>query len=376
MKVNRKIENKIIERLNPGKVVILIGARRVGKTFLTKEIVQKLNLKTLYLNAEDFTVQELLKTRTVKNYKNIIGKNELLVIDEAQVIPEIGKILKLMVDEIEGIKIIVTGSSAFDLSNKTGEPLTGRKTEFFLFPFSEEEYAEKETRIEQVSNLESRLIYGGYPELIHIEDNEEKIEYLRDLVNSYLLKDIIAFEGIRNSDKIFKLLSLIAHQVGSEVSYEEIGKQLGISKNTVDKYLDLLTKNYILFKLTGFSRNLRKEITKKPKWYFYDNGIRNAIISNFKPISNRNDIGELWESYVISELIKKQSNERKIVNNYFWRTYDQQEIDLIVEEGDKLNAFEIKFNKEKVKVPGGWINNYQESEFNVINKNNYLDYLM
>ncbi|MFA8342370.1 MAG: ATP-binding protein [Rhodothermaceae bacterium] len=376
MKVNRKIENKIIERLNPGKVVILIGARRVGKTFLTKEIVQKLNLKTLYLNAEDFTVQELLKTRTVKNYKNIIGKNELLVIDEAQVIPEIGKILKLMVDEIEGIKILVTGSSAFDLSNKTGEPLTGRKTEFFLFPFSEEEYAEKETRIEQVSNLESRLIYGGYPELMHIEDNEEKIEYLRDLVNSYLLKDIIAFEGIRNSDKIFKLLSLIAHQVGSEVSYEEIGKQLGISKNTVDKYLDLLTKNYILFKLTGFSRNLRKEITKKPKWYFYDNGIRNAIISNFKPISNRNDIGELWESYVISELIKKQSNERKIVNNYFWRTYDQQEIDLIVEEGDKLNAFEIKFNKEKVKVPGGWINNYQESEFNVINKNNYLDYLM
>jgi len=376
MKVNRKIENKIIERLNPGKVVILIGARRVGKTFLTKEIVQKLNLKTLYLNAEDFTVQELLKTRTVKNYKNIIGKNELLVIDEAQVIPEIGKILKLMVDEIEGIKILVTGSSAFDLSNKTGEPLTGRKTEFFLFPFSEEEYAEKETRIEQVSNLESRLIYGGYPELMHIEDNEEKIEYLRDLVNSYLLKDIIAFEGIRNSDKIFKLLSLIAHQVGSEVSYEEIGKQLGISKNTVDKYLDLLTKNYILFKLTGFSRNLRKEITKKPKWYFYDNGIRNAIISNFKPISNRSDIGELWESYVISELIKKQSNERKIVNNYFWRTYDQQEIDLIVEEGDKLNAFEIKFNKEKVKVPGGWINNYQESEFNVINKNNYLDYLM
>ena len=279
-----------------------------------------------------------------------------------------------MIDEIDGLKIIITGSSAFDISNNTGEPLTGRKHTFNLYPFSEKEYNQTENILQKPDNLKQRLIYGNYPELIHLKDNNEKKDYLSEIVNSYLLKDILAFENIRNSSKIINLLRLIAWQVGSEVSYNEIGKKLSMSKNTVEKYLDLLSKVFVLYKVEGFSKNLRKEVVKSSKWYFYDNGIRNTLIANLQNIELRNDIGILWENYILSERLKYQSNKGIISNNYFWRTYSGQEIDWIEERDGVLFAYEIKWNKT-AKVPSAWKQAYPDSEFEVINKDNYIKWI-
>lgn len=374
--IRRIIEDQVIKNLVPQKVVILLGPRRVGKTVLINQVIHHLKEPYLFLNGEDFAVIEILSRRSVQHYKNLLGDKRVLLIDEAQKVPEIGKVLKLMVDEIEGIRILVTGSSAFDIDKYTGEPLTGRKKTFNLYPLSEAEYDQIETPIEKIDNLRQRLIYGNYPELIHIPDKEDKADYLREIVNSYLLKDILAYENIRNSDKILNLLRLIAFQVGGEISYQELGQQLSMSGNTVEKYLDLLSKVYVIHKLGGFSRNLRKEITKSSKWYFYDNGLRNLIIANFNPIELRNDIGQLWENYLISERIKLQRYNRIIVNNYFWRTYDQQEIDWVEEREGKLFGYEFKWNpKRRGKIPKGWENAYPEAEFEIINSENYLNWL-
>lgn len=374
--ITRIVENQLIKSLIPQKVVILLGPRRVGKTVLIKQVIERLQEPYLLLNGEDFSVVEILSRRSVQHYKNLLGDKRVLLIDEAQKIPEIGKVLKLMVDEIEGIRILVTGSSAFDIDKYTGEPLTGRKKTLNLYPLSEAEYDQIETLVEKRDNLRERLIYGNYPELIHIKDREDKSDYLREIVNSYLLKDILTYENIKSSDKILSLLRLIAFQVGGEVSYQELGKQLSMSKNTVEKYLDLLSKVYVIHKVGGFSRNLRKEITKSSKWYFYDNGLRNLIIANLNPIELRNDMGQLWENYIISERLKYQKYNRKIVNNYFWRTYDQQELDWLEEREGKLYGYEFKWNaRKKVKAPKGWETNYPESEFKVINPENYLEWI-
>jgi len=373
--LDRVIKKKIIRKLNSGKVLLVTGARRVGKTILIQKITDELNLPSLVLNGEDLNTHELLSYRSVQNYKNLIGTNKLLVIDEAQNIPDIGKILKIIVDEFKGLKILISGSSAFDIFNKMGEPLTGRKITFNLFPFSEEEISKYETPIENFDNLKMRLIYGNYPEVYNYEDNSDKIEYLKELVNSYLLKDILIVENVKNSDKILSLLKLLAYQVGGEVSYHELGRQLGISKNTVERYLDLLSKVFILHKISGFSRNLRKEIVKNSKWYFNDNGIRNAIIANFSAFDNRNDIGALWENYIISERIKKQNYSGMSVNNCFWRTYDKQEIDWIEERGGKLFAYEFKWKEQKVKIPGAWKKTYTDSEFKIIHARNYHNWI-
>ncbi|NTW34042.1 MAG: ATP-binding protein, partial [Bacteroidetes bacterium] len=283
---------------------------------------------------------------------------------------------KLMVDKIEGIKIIATGSSMFDLANQLGEPLTGRKVTFNLYPLAQMEYSEEENIIQTKSLLEERLIYGSYPELIKYESYEEKAAYLNELVSSYLLKDILELDGIKNSSKMVNLLRLIAFQIGKEVSLDELGKHLGISRNTVEKYLDLLSKVFIIYKVSGFSRNLRKEITKMNKWNFYDNGIRNTLIANFNPVAMRNDIGELWENYILSERIKFQHYTGMIVNNYFWRTYYQQEIDWVEERGGNLYAYEIKWrNNKKVKVPSAWKEAYPKSGYTVITQDNYLDFI-
>nr|MDA3886537.1 DUF4143 domain-containing protein [Candidatus Delongbacteria bacterium] len=223
--------------------------------------------------------------------------------------------------------------------------------------------------------IKHRMIYGNYPELINLQDNEDKKEYLNEIINSYLLKDILAFENIKNSSKIHSILRLIAFQIGKEVSYHEIGQQLSMSKNTVEKYLDLLSKVFILFKVEGFSRNLRKEISKSPRWYFYDNGIRNTLIANFNSLDLRNDVGQLWENYAISERLKYQNSNRMIVNNYFWRTYDQQEIDWIEERGGVLHAYEFKWNKKKIKIPAAWAKTYLESEFNIITPDNFHEWI-
>ena len=373
--VSREITTLLTEKIKPGKVLIIAGARRVGKTFMLKELIKDFNEPSLFLNGEDINTHNLLARRSAEHYRQLAGSKKLLVIDEAQKIPDIGLILKLMTDELPELKIIVTGSSAFDISNMTGEPLTGRKYTLTLYPLSEREFSRTDTPVTRPDKLKQRLIYGNYPELLHIPDEAGKRDYLYELVSSYLLRDILVYENIRHSSKIFNLLRLIAFQTGSLVSLTEIGTQLSMSKNTVEKYLDLLSKVFILYKLEGFSRNLRKEVTKNAKWYFIDNGIRNAVIADFKGLDNRNDTGQLWENYVISERLKYQQFSRKHTNNFFWRTYDQQEVDW-VEEGDgSVSATEFKWSASKAKPPAAWREAYPGSEFKVISQDNYLEWL-
>lgn len=371
----RELAENILKKLQPNKVVIVFGARRVGKTVLVKEILDKIDEPVLTLNGEDINVHDRLAIRTVENYKQILGSYRLLYIDEAQKIPEIGLKLKLMIDEIEGLKIIISGSSSFDIYKDAGEPLTGRKYSFNLYALSEREYKQTENSIAKIDKVKERLVFGNYPELLHLPDREDKIDYLNEMISSYLLKDILVYENIKNSQKIFNLLRLIAFQIGGEVSLQELGKQLSISKNTVEKYLDLLSKVYILHKVEGFSRNLRKEITKNSRWYFLDNGIRNAVIANFNPMESRNDIGQLWGNYMISERIKQQEYNRISSNNYFWRTYEQQEIDWVEEREGSLFGYEFKWKESKVKTPTQWINTYPDSSFEVINMNNFEKWL-
>lgn len=373
--LKREIEGSIIKKIQPNKVVIVFGARRVGKTVLVKEILEKLDEPILSLNGEDINVHDKLAIRSVENYKQLIGSYRVLYIDEAQKIPDIGLKLKLMVDEIMGLKIIISGSSSFDISKEAGEPLTGRKHTFNLFALSENEYNQIEDSISKIDKLRERLIFGNYPELLQLSDQTDKIDYLNDMISSYLLKDILVYENIKNSQTIFNLLRLIAFQIGGEVSLQELGKQLGISKNTVEKYLDLLSKVFILHKVEGFSRNLRKEITKNSRWYFLDNGIRNAIIANFNSIEARNDLGQLWENYMIGERLKYQEYKKISSNNYFWRTYEQQEIDWVEERGGSLYGYEFKWKEDKVKIPTQWENAYPNASFEVINKFNFEKWL-
>ncbi len=371
----RDLSENIIKKLQPNKVVIVFGARRVGKTVLVKELLEKVNEPVLSLNGEDINVHDKLANRSVENYKQLLGSYKFLYIDEAQKIPEIGLKLKLMIDEIEDLKIIISGSSSFDIYKDAGEPLTGRKYSFNLFALSENEFNQVENKIEKIDKVRERLIFGNYPELLQLPNREDKIDYLNEMVSSYLLKDILVYENIKNSQKIFNLLRLIAFQIGGEVSLQELGKQLGISKNTVEKYLDLLSKVFILHKVEGFSRNLRKEITKNSRWYFLDNGIRNAVIANFNSIESRNDIGALWENYMISERLKYQEYNRLSSNNYFWRTYEQQEVDWVEERDGSLFGYEFKWKESKVKIPTQWKNAYPNSSFEVINKDNFEKWL-
>lgn len=371
----RNLQSKISKSLKPNNVVMIFGARRVGKTVLMSQIAEKFDGKRLVMNGEDYDTLALLENRSISNYHNLLEGVELLIIDEAQHIPEIGAKLKLMVDEIKGIRIMVSGSSSFDLFNKSGEPLVGRSTPFHLTPFSQAEISQTENRLQTLQNLETRLIYGSYPDVVLMNSNEERKEYLKNIVNSYLLKDILMVDGLKNASKMSELLQLIALQIGNEVSYEQLGKQLGMSKNTVEKYLDLLSKTFVIFRLGAFSRNPRKEITKAGKWYFYDVGIRNALIGAFNSLPIRQDVGKLWENYLISERFKKNLNENSDKNLYFWRTYSKQEIDLIETEGDKILAFEIKWGSKKVKVPPAFAESYPKAKFRIINKGNYLEFV-
>ncbi|GHV20339.1 ATPase [Bacteroidia bacterium] len=373
--VKRLLQNKIEIRIEQNKAILIFGARRVGKTILMRQIIKDFAGKTMLLNGEDYDTLALLEEKSIANYRHLLEGVDLLAIDEAQNIPEIGSKLKLILDEIEGIRVIASGSSSFDLLNKAGEPLVGRSTQFHLTPFSQREIAPTETVLETRQNLESRLIYGSYPEVVTLGSFERKTDYLRDIVGAYLLKDILVIDGLKNSGKMKDLLRLIAFQLGNEVSYDELGKQLGMSKNTVEKYLDLLSKVFVVYRLGAYARNLRKEVTKAGKWYFYDNGIRNAIIGNFNPLSIRQDVGALWENYLISERIKASYNEGLGKEFYFWRTYDRQEIDLIEESSDSLTALEFKWGTKKPNVPGIFKEAYPNATFDVINKDNYLNYI-
>lgn len=371
----RNISEHILNKLQPNKVVIVFGARRVGKTILVKQILEKINEPVLMLNGEDITVHDKLAIRSIENYRQLLGSYKLLYIDEAQKIPEIGLKLKLMIDEIKGLKIIVSGSSSFDIHKDAGEPLTGRKYTFNLYTLSENEYNQVENNVIKADKIRERLIFGNYPELLQLPDKKDKIDYLNEMVSSYLLKDILAYENIKNSHKIFNLLRMIAFQIGAEVSLQELGNHLGISKNTVEKYLDLLSQVFILHKVEGFSRNLRKEITKNSRWYFLDNGIMNAVVANFNPLESRNDIGILWENYMISERLKYQEYNRISSNNYFWRTYEQQEIDWVEEREGALFGYEFKWKESKVKVPTQWKRAYPNATYELIHIDNFGKWL-
>lgn len=370
----RQLEN-LKNLLKPGKVVVIYGARRTGKTTLLNEYLKTEPGPYLLVSGEDIIIQGYLSSQSIEKLKAFVGNNRLLVIDEAQKVQNIGINLKLIVDHIPGIRVIATGSSSFDLARSVGEPLTGRKNMLIQYPLAQLELAAMEQRHETDSRLENRLIYGTYPEIVLLQDNREREQYLKEIVSSCLYKDILELEGIRQSAKIGRLLQLIAFQIGKEVSYTELGTSLGMSKNTADHYLDLLEKAFVIRKLGGFSRNLRNEVTKNSRYYFVDNGVRNALINNFNPLELRNDPGELWENYLVMERLKRQEYLRETANNYFWRTYTKKELDLVEERDGKLHGYEIKWGKARPSAPKEWTMGYPEATWNLINRDNYLTFV-
>lgn len=375
MEIKRYYEDCIHTYIKPNKVLIINGARRVGKTVLLKKIIKNLNQDYILLNGDDIETQNLLEIQSIENYKRLLGDCKFLFIDEAQEIPSIGKKLKLMVDTIPELKIVVTGSSAFEINNQIGEPLVGRMKTLLLFPIAQIEFQTFENYAESRARLEERLIYGGYPELLLLKNTNEKISYLKEIVNSYLLKDIFSFEGIKKRDKIIGLLQKVAFRLGSQISLEGLGKELQISKNTVEKYLDLFSKVFILYSVSGFSRNRDNEITKMKKWYCIDNGIRNAIINDFRNLNSRDDVGQLWENYLQYERLKSIEYKQRNVSVYFWRTHNKQEIDRLEEQNNQLNAFEYKWGQTKIKKPTEFDSAYPDASFEVINRDNYMDFI-
>jgi predicted AAA+ superfamily ATPase len=376
MEVNRIYETLIPTMLKPNKVLVLLGARRVGKTQLITKILKKTTKKFIFLNGDDVETHNILEIQSTANYKRMLGDIKFLVIDEAQEILNIGKKLKLMVDTIPDLKVLITGSSAFEINNQIGEPLVGRMTTLNLYPIAQLEFSQTENYLDTKNNLEERLIYGSYPEVSQLINRDEKISYLKEIVNTHLLRDILAFEGIKKRDKIIALLQIVAFRTGSELSLENIGRELQISKNTVEKYLDLFTKVFIIYSVSGFSRNRDNEITKMKKWYFVDNGIRNAIINSFNGLNMREDVGKLWENYLNSERIKTLEYKQIFVSQYFWRTHTKQEIDRIEEQNNTITAYEYKWGKVIAKTPTEFAKSYPDAKFEIINQDNYLDFIL
>jgi predicted AAA+ superfamily ATPase len=373
MNIPRIVQQQIMAKLGMQKVIMLYGTRRTGKTTIIERIFSKHPEDTLLLQGEDMQVSEILQRRTITNYARLMAGKKIIIIDEAQAIPEIGKILKLLIDGVKGITVIVTGSSSFDLVYATGEPLVGRNLVFQLYPIAQTELSAVEDYVTTARNLEQRLVYGSYPELWHIDSPQEKENYLKQMVSSYLLKDILTLENVKGADVLYRLLQLLAWQVGSEVSTVELGNNLQLNKITVERYLDLLTKVFIIYPLTGYSNNLRKEVSKSKKWYFFDNGLRNALINNFSDLQQRNDVGQLWEQYILSERIKYNTYQGYRPQYFFWRTYDGQEIDLIELHNGKLYAFECKWKNNKAKKPVAFDKAYPDASFTIVSQENYLD---
>jgi predicted AAA+ superfamily ATPase len=372
--ISRFIQDELVRSLHPGFVTGLFGARRTGKTFLMEQIrISIVDKKILVVQGDNLDVAELLSSRRLSILKQFVAGYDYLFIDEAQKITDIGINLKLIVDNIPDLSVFVTGSSAFDLKNKIGEPLTGRSKYFYLYPIAQLEF--DEDYLTSKENLESRLIYGSYPQVVMATTENERRDILESVKNGVLLKDILEMDNLKDSLFILSLLRLIAFQIGNDVSSTELAVRLGVSKNTVTRYLELLEKSYILFSLPGFSRNLRKEITKARRYFFWDNGIRNVLISNFNRLAIRDDVGKLWENFCISERLKQNSYTGKHCNYYFWRTYDQKEIDLIEEEGGMLRGVEFKWTDKTVKPPKEFLSTYPGSTFHIVNKENYLDFV-
>jgi predicted AAA+ superfamily ATPase len=372
--IERKLDKIIKKQLFKGKVIVIVGPRQVGKTTLLGELVRKSDKRVLALNCDEPEVQTMLTNTNVAKLRAIIGNNELLVIDEAQKVDNIGLTLKLIVDNIKSVQVVASGSSAFELRNRLNEPLTGRKFEYQMFPISSSEIIDTFGLMEERRTLENRLVYGSYPDIVM--HPEEARQYLTDLAQSYLYKDTLSLDSIRKPQLLDKLLQALAFQIGSEVSTNELARTLQTDGKTIDKYIDLLEKCYVVFRLGGLSRNLRTELKRAKKIYFYDNGVRNAIIQQFAPVNLRDDIGALWENFFIAERMKRNHYSGYYCNRYFWRTTLQQEIDLIEESDGAMTAFEMKWNPtKKVLFSKSFTDAYNVKETVVITPDNYMEYL-
>ena len=372
--IKRYYEERFDQMLQQGKVLVIFGSRQVGKTSLINRMIQK-GPDIFMGDGNDLDLQDILNSQRLSTIQNALGGYRMVIIDEAQKVSNIGRALKLLIDHTPDTTIIVSGSSSFDLSNKLGEPLTGRQKVYTLYPVSILELVQDTGLMDVMRLLENLLIYGAYPEILTAGNNEQRIEYLINLRNAYLLKDILELENIRNPSKLFDLLRLLAFQIGSEVSLNELSHQLGIAKQTIERYLALLEKVFIIKKVQGFSRNLRKEITKTHRYYFWDNGVRNALISNFNPLKQRNDIGMLWENFLYTERLKTQQYLGIFANNFFWRTYDQKEIDMVEEREGKLFGYEFKWKAKKLKAPKLWTETYPGASYKVIDQDNFFEFL-
>jgi predicted AAA+ superfamily ATPase len=375
--IRRLYEGVITKQMQlDNRVIVLYGPRQVGKTRLVRLILENYSGKVLNINADDTDYQPVLSSRSMQQLQQLVSGYDLLFLDEAQQIPDIGINLKLLYDQLPTLKIIATGSSSFELANKIQEPLTGRAWTFHLMPIGLCELAETLNPFEMNRQLEDWLVFGTYPALFSIENRQLKVNYLQEIVRAYLFKDILTIGHVKYPPKMRDLLRLLAFQIGSEVSINELSGTLQIARETVVSYLDLLEKAFIVFRLSGYSRNLRKEIVRHDKIYFYDLGVRNAVIENFSPIASRNDGGKLWENFLIVERMKTQTYRREGVNRYFWRTYTGAEIDYVEESGGQLQGFEFKFNQKNSRAPHSWRENYPDASFQTINRDNYLDFVL
>lgn len=370
----KRIYDDLQKLLKKGKVIVVYGPRRVGKTTLVANFIKNSRLKCKFVSGDNIETRNVLSSQSSATIGKYIEGYQLIAIDEAQRIPNVGLGLKILVDNFPGIFVLITGSASLDLSYKIGEPLVGRKYTYHLYPLWIGELSEGKNDYELSQEKEDRMVFGSYPEVLKAKTNREKIKILEENVASYLFKEIIEIEQIGNTKILLDLLKLIAFQVGNEVSLTELGKSLGIDRKTVQRYLNLFEQSFILFNLRGYSRNLRKEITKKSKYYFWDNGIRNAVIKNFNDLSTRDDIGVLWENYLAVERLKKQEYRKIYSNNYFWRTWEGQEIDWVEERGGKLLGFEFKWSDKKKKAPAQWTT-YANASFEVVNKDNFLKFI-
>jgi len=362
--------------LKPNRALIIYGPRRIGKTTLLKNYLSKTKYKYLLDTGDNVETRQIFALPDFEKIIDYAANYELIAIDEAQLIPSIGSGLKILVDHVPNIKVIATGSSSFDLANQVGEPLTGRKITINLYPILQLELLSIFNKYELKKNLPEFLIFGSYPEVITAKTRMEKMTVIKEIVNSYLFKDILAFERIKSPKVLLDLIKLLAFQIGSEVSFNELAAQLSINARTVARYIDLLEKSFVIVNLGSFSRNLRKEVTRKNKYYFLDNGIRNGVIDQFNDLDKRDDIGKLWENFIVMERMKMLDYKKIYGHLYFWRTYEQKEIDIVEERDGKLAGYDIKWKKDKIKPPKDWLATYKNAEYKVINQDNYLDYVL
>ena len=371
--IERILEKQILAKINKKKAIILMGPRQVGKTTLLKSLFEK-STEIIWLNGDEPDIQSIFENISSKRLEAIIGNKKMIIIDEAQRIPEIGLKMKLITDQLLNVQLIATGSSAFELSNKLNEPLTGRKWEFKMYPISFQEMVNHHGLLNEIRLLPHRLIYGFYPDVVNHPGNEKEI--LKQLSDSYLYKDLLMIDQIKKPSALVKLLQALALQIGSQVSYHELAQICGLDGKTIEKYMMLLEQSYIIFRLTSFSRNQRNELKKSRKVYFFDNGIRNSLIANFEQIENRTDIGALWENYLVSGRVKYLAYQQKWVNNWYWRTTEQQEIDYVEEENGQLSAYEFKWNpKAKGSIPNSFKKTYPTATINIIHRENFEQFL-